>query len=312
MNRNDPTILTNTAVYLLLMSVLNFLTPGAIAQEEFDATEIEVQEAAPGILMLIGQGGNIGVSYGEDATFMVDDQFAPLTEKILAAIKTRTDHPVQFVLNTHWHGDHVGGNENLGKRGAVVVAHENVRARLSVDQVLGAFGRKVPAAPKDALPVITFTEGMSFYWNGDTIEVFHVPDAHTDGDAVVHFREGNVIHMGDTYFNGMYPFIDVDSGGSVEGMIAVADEVLARSDENTKIIPGHGPLSGKAELQAYRDMIATVRDAVLALIQEGKSQEEVITAKPTASIDADWAGGVLEPDTFVGHVYTSLTKTTSQ
>ncbi len=294
------------------MSVLNFLTPGAIAQEEFDAIEIEIQEAAPGILMLVGQGGNIGVSYGEDATFMIDDQFAPLTEKILAAIATRTDQSVQFVLNTHWHGDHVGGNENLGKQGAIIVAHENVRARLSVDQVLGAFGRKVPAAPKEALPVVTFTEEMTFYWNGDTIEIFHAPDAHTDGDAIVHFLKGNVIHMGDTYFNGMYPFIDVDSGGSVDGVIAVAEEVLARSNESTKIIPGHGPLSNQSELEAYRDMLVTVRNAVSALIQEGKSQEEAIAAKPTASIDADWVGGVLEPDVFVGHVYTSLTETTGQ
>ena len=294
------------------MSVLNFLTPGAIPQEEFDAIEIEVHEVAPGILMLVGQGGNIGVSYGEDSVFMVDAQFGQLTEKILAAIKTRTAKPVQFVLNTHWHGDHVGGNENFSARGALIMAHEKVHARLSVDQFLGAFGTKVPAAPKGALPVITITENISFHWNGDTIEIFHAPEAHTDGDVIVHFHKANVIHMGDTYFNGMYPFIDVDTGGSIDGMVAVADAVLARCDENTRVIPGHGPLSNQSELQAYREMMATVREAVAKLIREDKSREEIIAAKPTAALDTAWDGGVLDPDTYVGHIYNSLTRTSAE
>ncbi len=294
------------------MSVLNFLTPGAIPQEEFNAIEIEVHEVAPGILMLVGQGGNIGVSYGEDPVFMVDAQFGQLTEKILAAINTRTAKPVQFVLNTHWHGDHVGGNENFSARGALIMAHEKVHARLSVDQFLGAFGSKVPAAPKGTLPVITFTENISFHWNGDTIEIFHAPEAHTDGDVIVHFHKANVIHMGDTYFNGMYPFIDVDTGGSIDGMVAVADAVLARCDENTRVIPGHGPLSNQSELQAYREMMATVREAVAKLMREGKSREEVIAAKPTAALDAAWDGGVLDPDTYVGHIYNSLTGTSAE
>ena len=294
------------------MSVLNFLTPGAIPQEEFDAIEIEIHEVAPGILMLVGQGGNIGVSYGEDPVFMVDAQFGQLTEKILAAIKTRTAKSVQFVLNTHWHGDHVGGNENFSAKGALIMAHEKVHARLSVDQFLGAFGSKVPAAPKGALPVITFTENISFHWNGDTIEIFHAPEAHTDGDVIVHFHKANVIHMGDTYFNGMYPFIDVDTGGSIDGMVAVADAVLARCDENTRVIPGHGPLSNQSELKAYREMMAIVREAVAKLIREDKSREEIIAAKPTAALDAAWDGGVLDPDTYVGHIYNSLTGTSAE
>jgi glyoxylase-like metal-dependent hydrolase (beta-lactamase superfamily II) len=294
------------------MSVLNFLAPGAIPQEEFDAIEIEIHEAAPGVLMLVGQGGNIGISYGEDSVFMVDTQFGQLTEKILAAIKTRTDKPVQIVLNTHWHGDHVSGNGNFSARGALIVAHEKAHARLSVDQFLGAFGEKVPAAPKEALPVITFTDNISFNWNGDVIEVFHAPEAHTDGDAIVHFQKANVIHMGDTYFNGMYPFIDVDTGGSIDGMIAVADAVLVRCDENTRIIPGHGPLSNRSELQAYREMMATVREAVAKLIGVGKSREETIAAKPTTALNAVWDGGVLDPDTYVGHIFDSLTGTSAE
>ena len=294
------------------MSVLNFLAPGAIPQEEFDAIKIEIHEAAPGVLMLVGQGGNIGISYGEDSVFMVDTQFGQLTEKILAAIRTRTDKPVQVVLNTHWHGDHVGGNENFSAKGALIMGHEKVHARLSIDQFLGAFGSKVPAAPKGALPVITFTENISFHWNGDTIEIFYAPEAHTDGDVIVHFHKANVIHMGDTYFNGMYPFIDVDTGGSIDGMVAVADAVLARCDENTRVIPGHGPLSNQSELQAYREMMATVREAVAKLIREDKSREEIIAAKPTAALDTAWDGGVLDPDTYVGHIYNSLTGTSAE
>ena len=180
------------------------------------------------------------------------------------------------------------------------MAHERAHARLSIDQFLGAFGQKIPAAPEEALPVITFKENISFNWNRDIIEVFHAPEAHTD--AIVHFHKANVIHKGDTYFNGMYPFIDVDTGGSVDGMVAVADAVLARCDKNTKVIPGHGPLSNQSELQAYREMMATVRGAVTSLIGVGRSREEFIAAKPTAALDAVWDGGVLDPDTYVGHI----------
>ena len=290
------------------MSALRFLLPGEISQEEFDAVKIEAYDVAPGILMLVGLGGNIGVSYGEDSTFMIDGQFGPLVEKIMAAISTRADHPVQHLLNTHWHLDHVAANESLSKQGITIIAHENVRIRLSSDQRLPAFGLTVPPAAKEALPVVTFTDNLNLYRNGDRIEVFHVSNAHTDGDVMVHFLNGNVIHMGDVYFNGMYPLIDTDCGGSIDGMISAVDEALARSDQDTKIIPGHGPLSDRSELQDYRDMLATTRDAVSTLINQGKSREEVIAAKPTDTIDADWSGGVLAPDSYVEHVHASLTK----
>ncbi|MCH8960879.1 MAG: MBL fold metallo-hydrolase, partial [Bacteroidetes bacterium] len=211
-----------------------------------------------------------------------------------------------FVVNTHWHFDHTGGNENMGAAGAILVAHENVRARMSVDQFMKAFDRAVPASPPGALPVITFTDAMTFHWNGDDLHVFHVDPAHTDGDAIIHFKGANAVHMGDTYFSGMYPFIDVGSGGSIDGMIAAADEVLALADDATKIIPGHGPLSNKAELHAYRDMLATARDRIHALISEGKSQEEVVAAKPTSDLDAEWGGGFMQPDVWVGIVYASM------
>ena len=303
------TIHSKPGLCALALTAIFLISAGseAQAQRNFDAVQIEIVDVAPGVLMLVGQGGNIGVSYGEDGVLLVDDQFAPLTDKILAAVGTVSDAPVQFVLNTHWHGDHTGGNENLGGQGALIVAHENVRARMSVEQFLGELrNRVVPAAPEDALPVITFTETMTFHWNGEDIHVFHMPEAHTDGDAIVYFKNSNVVHMGDTYFNGMYPFIDVDTGGTIEGLIAVVDSVLALSNEDTRIIPGHGQLSNREELLAYRSMLDTVRLRVDSLIAQGQSQEEVVAAKVTQDLDAQWGGGFMNPDRWIGLVYRSL------
>ena len=291
---------------LFFLALAVVLVPGAFAQQNFDNVQIEVVDVAEGVYMLVGRGGNIGVSVGDDGVFLIDDQYAPLTEKIKAAVATKSDQPIRFVVNTHWHGDHVGGNENMGEAGAILVAHENVRKRMSADQFMEAFNRTVPASPPGALPVITFTDAMTFHWNDDDLHVFHVEHAHTDGDAIIHFKEANAVHMGDTYFNGFYPFIDVSSGGGIDGMIGAADAVLALSDDATKIIPGHGPLSNKAELQAYRDMLATARDRIHKLVSEGKSQEEVVAAKPTSDLDAEWGGGFMQPDVWVGLVYMSL------
>lgn len=288
------------------MSVLNFLAPSASAQEAFDAVEIEIVDVAANVLMLVGEGGNIGVLLGADGVFLVDDQFAPLTDKILAAIKSRTDKPLRIVLNTHWHQDHTGGNENMKAHGALIIAHKNARKRMSVDQFLGAFGSKVPASPPGALPVITFTDTLMFHWNSEAIRIFHAANAHTDGDAIVHFTHANVVLMGDTYFKGMYPFIDVDTGGSIDGMIEVADTVLALSDAETNIIPGHGALSNREELLAYRNMMSGVRSAVAALMAVGHAKEAVINAKPSDVYDEEWGGGLMDADTFVGHVFDSL------
>src|SRR6185503_12175274 len=195
-------------------------------QQDFSKVEVKSQKVAEGLYMLQGAGGNIGLSVGADAAFLVDDQYAPLTPKITAAVKALTDKPIKFVLNTHWHGDHTGGNENLGTAGTLIVAHDNVYRRMSTEQFITFFNEKVAASPKVALPVITFNDTLTFHLNGDDLHAFHVPPAHTDGDSIVHFRKADVIHMGDTFFNGMYPFIDVDSGGGIEGMIGAADKVL--------------------------------------------------------------------------------------
>ena len=275
------------------------LIGGAQAQQNFDKVEIKTEKLSPTTFVLFGAGGNVGVSVGEDALFIIDDQYAPLSPKILAALKQLSDKPIKFVLNTHWHGDHTGGNENMGKGGALIVAHDNVRKRMSTEQFIALFKSKVPPSPKVALPVVTFSTDVTFHINGDEVYGFHVPKAHTDGDTVVHFKKSNVIHMGDVFFNGWYPFIDVSSGGSPEGVIAAADRVLAMSDDNTKIIPGHGPVAGKGDLKAYRDMLASVSGRVKALMKEGKKLDEIKAAKPSAEFDEKWGKAFIKADAFI-------------
>ncbi len=293
---------------IVVLCVVSMASVGYAQQRDFDKVRIETIPIHDGIAMLVGSGGNLGVSAGADGVFLIDDQFAPLTEKIKAAIAEISDKPVRFVINTHWHSDHVGGNENFGEAGAVIVAHENVRKRMSVEQVMKVFNTTIPASPKVALPVITFTRDVTFHLNGDDMHVFHVNNAHTDGDAVVQFRKANVIHTGDLYFAGIYPFIDSESGGSINGVIDAVTNLLPLLDENTKIIPGHGPLSNKAELTTYLEILTTVRDRISQLIQEGKTQEEVVAAKPTADLDETWGKGFLSPEQFVGLVYLDLSR----
>ncbi len=257
------------------------------AQQDFSNVEITTIPLRGGVYMLIGSGGNIGVSVGEDGPFVVDDQYAPLTEKILAAIASITDGSVRFVLNTHWHGDHVGGNENLGKAGAMIVAHENVRKRLNPEEFPEVMARS-QQAPPDALPVVTFTDGVTFYWNGEEIRAFHVAHAHTDGDAIIHYTNANVIHMGDTFFNGSYPYIDVDAGGHIDGMIHAAGAVLEITNSETQIIPGHGELATPDDLREYRAMLITVRDRIQVMVNDGMSVEEIVAARPTRDLDDEW------------------------
>lgn len=293
---------------LAIASLFAFFAALPAVAQDLDAVEIISTEVATGVYMFEGTGGNLGVSAGDDGVFMVDDQFAPLTEKIKAAVAKISDEPVRFVINTHWHFDHTGGNENLGKEGVVIVAHDNVRQRMSTGQMIEALGMEVPAAPHVALPVITFADSVTFHLNGQTMHAFHVPPAHTDGDSIIHFQEADVVHMGDLYFNGMYPFIDVSSGGHVDGVIGAADKVLSLGSSDLKIIPGHGPLSNKAELTVYRDMLRSVRAAVAKLVADGKTREEVVAASPSAAYDEVWGGGFRPPAAFVESVFDSLKK----
>jgi cyclase len=293
------------------LAILATLALPAAAQQDFSKVEITATKITDTVYMLTGSGGNMGLSVGADATFLVDDQFAPLTPRITTAIGAITAKPVKFVLNTHWHGDHAGGNENLGKAGAIIVAQDNVRKRMNSENFNEFFGSKTAPSPKDALPVITFSADTSFFLNGDEIFAFHVPRAHTDGDTIVHFRKNDVIHMGDTYFNGMYPFIDTSSGGVVDGVIAAADKVLAIASDTTKIIPGHGPLSNKAELKAYRDMLATISGRIRQMIKDGKKLEDITASKVTADFDEKWGKGFIAPNKFAEMIAMNLIKTGS-
>lgn len=299
------------ALALALLGAPALLAAGpraAPAQQDFESVEIGSVPVADGLFMLTGRGGNIGVSVGPDGVLLIDDQYAPLTGRIRAAVAALSPEPIRFVLNTHWHGDHTGGNENLGEAGALIVAHENVRARMATEQVMTLRGQTVPASPEAALPVVTFDDALTFHWNGGEIHAFHVDPAHTDGDAIVHFRSVNALHMGDTFFNGFYPFVDVDSGGSIDGMIAAVEHALTLADDATRIIPGHGPLSDRAGLVAYRDMLRAVRAAVQKEIDAGKSLDEVVAAAPTAAFDEKWGGGFLDAATFTRLLYADLSR----
>ena len=282
--------------------VIAAAAPAAAHQQNLDDVEIRVERVAPGVAVLFGRGGNIGLSYGGDGNVLIDDQFAPLTERILAAVRTVDPDPVRFVFNTHWHGDHTGGNENLGERGAVIVAHDNVRRRMSMDQVVR--GNAVPAAPAGALPVVTFSDDLSFHLNGDELRVHHVEHAHTDGDALVHWTRANVLHMGDVYFNGMLPFVDIDSGGSIDGLIAAVETGLALANEATVIVPGHGPVARKADLQRYRDMLVDLRSRVGQGIAAGRTLDQIKAERHADAYGS--ADDFISPDAFIEAVHRSL------
>ena len=278
----------------------------AAAQTDFSKVEIATEKLADGVYMMTGAGGNLGLAVGDDAVFLIDDQYAPLTPKIRAAISAITPKPVKFIVNTHWHEDHTGGNERFAEAGALIVAHDNVRRRLSTEQFLDFFKMRVAASPPAALPLVTFGADVTFHINGDEVKVFHCPAAHTDGDAIVHFRRADVIHMGDVYFNYRYPFIDKSSGGSADGVIAAVDRALLLATDRTKIIPGHGPLATKVDLVAYREMLATVLGRIKAQVAAGKSTNEIVDSKPTREFDEKWGNASIKPDSFVTMLVTAL------
>lgn len=270
----------------------------AAAAQDFSKVEIKTTRIGETTYMMEGAGGNLALSVGDDAVFLVDDQFAPLSERISAAIAKITAKPVKFILNTHWHYDHTGGNENFGKAGSLIVAHENVRKRMSSEQFIEFMRTTVPASPAVALPMVTFASSVTFHVNGEEVRAVHVPRAHTDGDAIVHFARSDVIHMGDTYFNGMYPFIDTSSGGTIDGMVAACDRALAIAGDATGIIPGHGPLSNKAQLRLYRDMLATVAARIRKMMADGRKLEEITASDATADFDEKWGKGFIKADKF--------------
>ncbi|TQV89296.1 MBL fold metallo-hydrolase [Aliikangiella coralliicola] len=281
------------------------LTTSLFAAEKKQEVDFSTTEVSPGLYMLAGvggfTGGNIGLSVGEDGVVMIDDSMPPLLDKMKKSIKSVTDKPVDFLINTHVHGDHTGNNENMGKEGTRIVAHENLRQHLLTKGIRTQKGNE--KAPKAALPVITFSHSMSFHLNGEDAKIFHVAHAHTDGDAVIHFKNANVIHMGDTFFNGMFPFIDLDSGGSVDGFIKAQKKVYKLSNDDTKIIPGHGPLANKKDLKMAIEMLVDVRKIITKLVKQGKSEAEVVKLNPLAKYDAKWTWGFISTERMTKQIY---------
>ena len=276
----------------------------SLAQEQnFDTVQIKTTKISESIYMLEGSGGNIGVLAGKDGLILIDDQFGPLTEKIKAALAKISDQPVRFVINTHYHADHTGGNENFGGQGAIIVAHENSRKRLSTDQFMAAFNREIKASPYAALPKVTFTDSVTFHMNGETVNVFYAKNAHTDGDVIIHFKESNVFHGGDVFVRYGFPFIDQGSGGSIDGMIKATDLFIARTNEQSRIIPGHGALSVKKDLVDFKNMLVTVRKRVADEIAKGKTLEQIVDTDPTKGYVT-----IMDKTLFVKAVYDSLKK----
>lgn len=278
------------------------------AQDENNVT-IKTTKLTDSLYMLEGSGGNILVSVGEDGVFMVDDQFAPLTVKIKDAISKITDKPIKFVINTHWHPDHTGGNENLGEASAIIVSHDNVRKRLSTEQFSDFFKRSVPPLSEKGLPIITFSDNMTIYQNDDKIHIIHMDNGHTDGDSIVFFTKNNVIHVGDDFSDKAYPFIDISSGGTIDGLISSLKTISSRINDETKVVSGHTGISNKTKVNEYANMLTDVRNKTSQMITEGKTLEDIITLQPTSKYDKiyyDYSNRT--PEDFVTHIYQSLTK----
>jgi glyoxylase-like metal-dependent hydrolase (beta-lactamase superfamily II) len=280
--------------------------PPAAPPVDFSKVEIKTTDLGDGIYMLEGQGGNITVALAKDGIIMVDGQFAPLHDKIKAAISTISNLPIKYLINTHFHGDHTGGNQGFAKDGATIVAQINVEERLAAGTTNGLTGAKTPPVPQDALTSDTYTNFSKIRLRGRVANLKHVENAHTDGDTYVWFKTANVLSTGDTFTNGRYPNIDFANGGNIKGMIAATDIYLKLTNARTRIVPGHGPIADKKALMDYRTMLVTARDRMAKLVKEGKSEDEVVAAKPFADLDAKWAPTDLASKNFIRVVYHSL------
>ena len=264
--------------------------PIAGAQQDLSQVEIQAHHVAGTVYYLEGRGGNIGLSVGDDGVVMIDDQFAPLTDRILAAIRQINDGDVRFVINTHVHGDHTGGNENLGRMGIVILARDEVRVRL------------LSSAPEAALPMLTYSDAITIHLNGEEVHAFPVPPAHTDGDSFIYFRNSDVLHAGDVFRTTGFPYIDVNNGGTLQGTLDALALAIGMAGPNTKIVPGHGTVSTRAHVTEFRDMILDVVDKVRPMVARGMTYDQVAAADPTAPYNAKWG----DPERFLRGVYSEL------
>lgn len=280
---------------IALSSLFAFSLSFNVAAQDWDNIQINTTKVTDDLYMLIGEGGNMGVSIGEDGVFLIDDQYAPLTDKILGAIRELSDDDIHFVFNTHYHGDHTGGNENLGKKGIDIVAHDNIYKRLNES-----------GSPKEALPIISFNDKLTFHMNGLDIKTHHYHSAHTDGDSILYFEGKNVIHMGDIFFNEAYVYVDVDGGGSWEGVKAAIKDTLDKIDDDTKVIPGHGPLTNKAGLQINYNVLLDIDSILRPLAEQGLTLDEVKERDPLKKYNGDYGNGFMSPDAFISIVYMDI------
>lgn len=299
-DRNIFAIIGSLVIFVVSMSFL-------YAQEQAEV-QVGAERLAEKLYMLWDSGGkgNTVILTGDDGVLMIDTKVEESIDKLLAKIKELSEKPIRFAILTHWHFDHVGGNEKVAKTGATIIAHENVRKHMGIEHDMKILNTKVPPSPEIARPLVTFKKEITFHLNGEDVKVFHLEPGHTDGDSVIYFKNANVIHMGDLYFEGLYPYIGIYSGGSINGMIKVINQILPMIDENTKVVPGHGPVSNKARLQKYVSMLTTIRDNVSRLMKEGNTMDQVIAAKPTQAFDKKWGKGFLPPDQFAKLVYMDL------
>jgi cyclase len=294
------------SIKVLMFCCFVILSTASLAQRDFSQIEITTHRLADNLYYLKGAGGNIGVSVGEDGVFLIDDQFAPLTEKILAAIQVVTDQPVRFLFNTHHHGDHTGGNQNLGKAGVVIVAHENVRVLLKNGLTSGDLDRLLTADQRAGLPVLTYTDSVRFHLNGENIHAFHIGPGHTNADSFVHFQNANVIHTGDVFRTTGYPFVDGNASGSFLGIVASYEMLLEISNPDTVFLPGHGVPSSQDDVREQLDMLYTIRDRVQTGINGGLSLGRIQSGNPTAEYDARWASGKVKGPDLVAVIYNEL------
>ncbi|HKZ80769.1 MAG TPA: MBL fold metallo-hydrolase [Pyrinomonadaceae bacterium] len=298
--------MNTTSKPLLAVLLLLLFAGAAAAQQDFSKVEITASKVDGKVYMLQGAGGNIGVSVGTDGILIVDDQFAPLADKIKAALKSLGDGKLKFVLNTHWHGDHTGGNAVFSPE-APIIAHDNVRKRLASEQKSELFKRTTPASPKEALPVITFDQSLSVHFNGEEIRVIHFPHGHTDGDSVIFFSGSNVVHMGDDFFAGRFPFVDLESGGNVEGLTKNIGDVIQKLPAGVKLIPGHGPISSLDDLKSYHRMLMETTAVVRKSMGAGKTLEQ-IKSEGLPDEWKPWGTGFIKTDQWIETIYRSFSK----
>jgi cyclase len=291
---------------LLLVSLLLALISPLLAQD-FDRFEVKTEPLGDGLFLLTGAGGHVLARTGESGVLLVDTDYAEMNAKLQAAVADLQAGPVHLVVDTHWHFDHVGGNEGFARSGAVIVAHQSVRDCMSSDQRLELLDTDVPASPPAALPSLTFTDSLVLHWGGEEIAVVHMPRAHTGGDAIVHFRSADVIHVGDVIFSGGYPFIDTGHGGSIDGIIAAVETILARCRESTRCVPGHGPILSRSDMAAHLEMLKEFRAAIATRIAAAEDLEAILANPPTVALDEKWGRTMFPPNLFTQMVYISLT-----